>query len=190
MAAVPQSSRIERQITNLIRHAIDPDLVEARRLPGFGNPDLASSYAKVAVFVDGCYWHGCPDHGGGRHAASQQARDAQVNAKLAKAGWAVLRVWEHEEHLAPFIESASATITKRAKERRAEVLEHIARHPTGEWCTTCEMWPHAPASDRDGRCSRCTLAVVDHETAADDLKLFGPPTEDDLPPAADVTEEH
>ena len=60
---------------------------------------------RVAVFLDGCFWHGCPDHfrPPATHAdywtakiAANRARDASTGALLEAAGWAVIRVWEHE----------------------------------------------------------------------------------------------
>jgi DNA mismatch endonuclease (patch repair protein) len=59
---------------------------------------------KVAVFVDGCFWHACPQHTTkpGSNAAfwrnkfsANQTRDRLVNRELRKAGWRVLRIWEH-----------------------------------------------------------------------------------------------
>lgn len=73
------------------------------KLPG--KPDLAFLRAKVAVFVDGCFWHGCPLHGhqpksnSGYWApklARTQERDRVANAALEEMGWFPLRVWEHE----------------------------------------------------------------------------------------------
>src|SRR5690349_5229967 len=67
--------------------------------------DLVFRAAKVAIFVDGCFWHGCPKHGTQAKANAQfwknkiqrnQERDAETNKLLRKAGWKVLRVWEHE----------------------------------------------------------------------------------------------
>ncbi len=67
--------------------------------------DIVFRSAKVAVFVDGCFWHGCPIHGTQakanaefwRHKIKQnQARDVETNLLLIKAGWKVIRVWEHE----------------------------------------------------------------------------------------------
>jgi len=58
----------------------------------------------VAVFVDGCFWHGCPRHcrlPAGNRAfwktkfAKNQARDRRVNRQLRRLGWRVLRIWEH-----------------------------------------------------------------------------------------------
>ncbi len=60
---------------------------------------------KVAVYVDGCFWHGCPDHGTWpknnadwwrSKIEANQARDRDTDAQLRDAGWTVIRVWEHE----------------------------------------------------------------------------------------------
>lgn len=67
--------------------------------------DLAFVRARVAVLVDGCFWHGCPDHGTWPKANAQwwrtkieanRARDRSTNELLAAAGWVVIRVWEHD----------------------------------------------------------------------------------------------
>jgi DNA mismatch endonuclease (patch repair protein) len=80
--------------------------VAARPLAGRPwTADLVFAAPRVAVFVDGCYWHGCPDHyhvprtNAGYWAPKierNQARDAIVDGELAEAGWRVVRVWEHE----------------------------------------------------------------------------------------------
>jgi DNA mismatch endonuclease (patch repair protein) len=72
--------------------------------------DLTFVRAKVAVFVDGCFWHGCPRHatwpkanaGWWRDKIDQnRRRDADTNRQLRRAGWKVIRIWEHEDlHLA------------------------------------------------------------------------------------------
>ena len=68
-------------------------------------PDVVFTRARVAVFVDGCYWHSCPKHGtspqrnSGYWASKLRLnvdRDRAVNAALLQAGWRVIRVWEHE----------------------------------------------------------------------------------------------
>lgn len=73
------------------------------RLPG--TPDLAFPGARVAIFVDGCFWHGCPDHYTRpvRNAEFWRAklkrnrdRDKRVDRELKAAGWLVVRIWEHE----------------------------------------------------------------------------------------------
>jgi len=67
--------------------------------------DLAFPRARVAVFVDGCFWHGCPEHGTWpknnaafwrRKIEENVRRDRDTDARLAADGWTVLRVWEHE----------------------------------------------------------------------------------------------
>ena len=68
--------------------------------------DLVLRKTRIAVFVDGCFWHGCPDHGT-RPATNSQywddkiarniERDAETTTYLRQAGWTVLRFWEHED---------------------------------------------------------------------------------------------
>jgi DNA mismatch endonuclease (patch repair protein) len=68
--------------------------------------DIVFTAAKVAVFVDGCFWHQCPDHGTmpKRNAEFWREklrhnveRDRKVDLALILSGWAVVRCWEHEE---------------------------------------------------------------------------------------------
>lgn len=69
-------------------------------------PDIVFVSARVAVFVDGCFWHGCPEHGSEPKAHGEWwkrklqrngERDRRHDAALREAGWAVIRVWEHED---------------------------------------------------------------------------------------------
>jgi DNA mismatch endonuclease, patch repair protein len=93
------------------------------RLPG--KPDLVFPGARLAVFVDGCFWHGCPEHGS--RPKSNQAywdpkldrnrqRAAEVGAALSAAGWESVRLWEHE--------------IKQELGRTVERLEHLVRART------------------------------------------------------------
>lgn len=68
--------------------------------------DIAFTRARLAVFVDGCFWHGCPEHGTRPKAnsewwttklATNKARDEDTGRLLTEAGWHVVRVWEHED---------------------------------------------------------------------------------------------
>ena len=70
-----------------------------------GNPDFVFLKRKLLVFVDGCFWHGCPVCGSLPRTnkrywhpkiARTQARDARYTAELQSEGWTVLRFWEHE----------------------------------------------------------------------------------------------
>lgn len=72
-----------------------------QRLPG--RPDFVFPVERVAIFVDGCFWHGCPRHyrppttrrGFWRTKVEQnRARDRRVSRELRKTGWKVLRLWE------------------------------------------------------------------------------------------------
>ena len=69
-------------------------------------PDIVFGPARVAVFVDGCFWHSCPEHGTSPRSnvnywspklARNVERDRWVNEALRGAGWTVFRVWEHED---------------------------------------------------------------------------------------------
>jgi len=76
-----------------------------RHSPIAGRPDFVFPRKRVAIFVDGCFWHGCPQHGRepdsrqaywGPKLARNKARDRQVTRLLRKLGWTVLRIWHHE----------------------------------------------------------------------------------------------
>src|SRR4051794_31525917 len=70
------------------------------KLPG--TPDIAIANGKIAVFVDGCFWHGCPQHGTmpktnrtfwRKKIIRNRERDAEVDAALRNLGWIAVRVW-------------------------------------------------------------------------------------------------
>ena len=80
-------------------------------------PDFVFPKLRLAVFVDGCFWHGCPKHATqpkGNAAfwrkkfAANQTRDRLVTRTLRRAGWRVLRIWEHE-----LARKREATLVKR-----------------------------------------------------------------------------
>lgn len=86
-------------------HVARRPLADVRR-----TADLVFTKAKVAVFVDGCYWHGCPEPAHYRPSrrnsdfwqekiATNQERDRETNRLLREAGWTIIRVWEHENML-------------------------------------------------------------------------------------------
>lgn len=80
--------------------------VDARPLPEINRrADLLFTRAKVAVFIDGCFWHGCPEHHTvaksnadywAEKVSRNRERDAETDRLLAEAGWIVVRAWEHE----------------------------------------------------------------------------------------------
>src|SRR4051794_23694621 len=88
-------------------------------------PDIVFTRRGVAVFVDGCFWHGCPEHGVKPKANAafwrekihaNRARDRRNDSDLRAAGWTVVRVWEHEdpEHSAQRIESVVRDAARRS----------------------------------------------------------------------------
>jgi len=97
--------------------------VAAKPVPGLRRTaDLVFGPAKVAVFVDGCYWHGCPQHYvppktnqgyWSDKVARNVARDRDTDQRLKEAGWTVLRFWEHEPS-----EDCAARIAAEVERRR------------------------------------------------------------------------
>jgi DNA mismatch endonuclease (patch repair protein) len=84
--------------------------------------DIVFPRARLAVFVDGCFWHGCPVHGCDPKVnswywrpklAHNQQRDADTNRALETAGWTVMRVWEHENP-----NEAAVRIEKLVRDKR------------------------------------------------------------------------
>jgi DNA mismatch endonuclease (patch repair protein) len=87
-----------------------------------GNPDFVFWRERVAVFVDGCFWHGCEKHG--RRPGSNQEywqsklarnkrRDKRYTAELKQAGWRVVRLWQHDLASEPRV----ITVIRRALQR-------------------------------------------------------------------------
>ncbi|MDX3064650.1 very short patch repair endonuclease [Streptomyces sp. ND04-05B] len=86
--------------------------------------DVAFTRAKVAVLIDGCFWHGCPEHATQPKSNAEwwrnkldrnMARDRETTEHLTATGWAVLRFWEHE---AP--EEVAVRVTATVERRLAE----------------------------------------------------------------------
>ncbi len=81
--------------------------------------------AKVAVFIDGCYWHGCPEHYvspktnpgyWSEKVAGNVARDRDTDERLSAAGWLVLRFWEHQSS-----DTCALSIINAVRERRNDL---------------------------------------------------------------------
>lgn len=96
--------------------------VDARPLADLNRrADLVFTRARVAVFVDGCFWHGCPEHGTAAATnpdywatkiEGNRRRDADTDARLSEAGWCVVRVWEHDDAVQV---AASVAVEVRAR---------------------------------------------------------------------------
>ena len=108
-----------------LRYAVDAPLP----LPGTRRrADLLFVGPKIAVFVDGCYWHGCPTHGSRPKSnadwwadklASNARRDADTDRRLSDAGWLALRFWEHTDPGAAAVAVHDAVSARRRPPRRA-----------------------------------------------------------------------
>lgn len=92
---------LRRQLWRMgLRYRIDHRILGGRR-----RIDIAFTQAKVAVFVDGCFWHACPEHATSpannagwwaEKLAANVRRDRNTDSRLEECGWTVVRVWEHE----------------------------------------------------------------------------------------------
>lgn len=76
-----------------------------RHLPVLGKPDFVFPKQKVCVFVDGCFWHGCPNccripksnvEFWEMKILGNALRDVMVSSALRRQGWKILRIWEHD----------------------------------------------------------------------------------------------
>jgi DNA mismatch endonuclease (patch repair protein) len=100
-----------------------PIQVEGRKV----RPDIVFTRARVAVFVDGCFWHGCPEH---QHIPNtnreywvpklrrNMERDRQVDEGLRQRGWGIVRAWEHEG-----VADVSDRIAGLIRQRSAHTVE-------------------------------------------------------------------
>ena len=88
-------------------------------------PDIVFGPSKVVVFVHGCFWHGCPKHATWpkanadfwRHKIlTNKKRDADTSRRLTRAGWKVIRIWEHED-----MGNAAGNVARVVEQRRALV---------------------------------------------------------------------
>lgn len=117
----------ERRLrAHLVRTGVRGWTLHSGQLPG--RPDFVFTQARLIVFVDGCFWHGCSTCIDGRSPRSNtaywspkilgnQARDRRVTALLRRHGWRVVRVWEHEISASP--DAVLAQIQRRLVRRTA-----------------------------------------------------------------------
>ena len=106
MAAIPSRGNITTEVEFvklLKKHKITGWRRHNNRI--LGTPDFTFSKYKVVIFIDGCFWHGCPKCGNSPKTnkkywetkiGSNQERDRKVKKQLQRDGWEVFRFWEHE----------------------------------------------------------------------------------------------
>lgn len=117
-------TQIELRLRRLLHRAGLRYRVHRRPIPGLRRTaDIVLGPAKVAVFVDGCFWHGCPSHGSFPKSNAEfwkakiqgnRERDQDTHHRLADAGWVAIQVWEHD-----VVEEAASTIAVVVTARRA-----------------------------------------------------------------------
>ncbi|WP_369216376.1 very short patch repair endonuclease [Streptomyces flavofungini] len=122
-----RDTKPERLIRSLLHAKGLRYRVAAKPLPDLRRTaDIVFRPAKLAVFIDGCYWHGCPDHyvspktntGYWSDKVTRNvARDRDTDARLRDAGWTVLRFWEHEPAETCAVRIAAAASRLRAAKR-------------------------------------------------------------------------
>jgi DNA mismatch endonuclease (patch repair protein) len=100
----------ERIMGRLLRKAGFRPAVDAKGTGIRYRADFLLRRAKIAIFVDGCFWHGCPQHWTKSKTRSDywlekrrsnRRRDIRANKAYVDAGWVVYRIWEHDVHLFP-----------------------------------------------------------------------------------------
>lgn len=101
--------------------------VDRAPLPGLRRrADIVFGPARLAVYIDGCFWHGCPEHGNqpcansdywGPKLRGNRERDVETDRLLAASGWAVVRAWEHE---------ASTAVASRVEHNLRRVRQNAA----------------------------------------------------------------
>jgi DNA mismatch endonuclease (patch repair protein) len=132
---IPSSAAVSAQMQRMGRRNTAPEIALRRALTALGlryrlhrrdlpgTPDIAFVGARVAVFVDGCFWHGCPDHGVMPKAnrdwwrtklEANRTRDERKDRALVEAGWLPMHVWEHEDPAAAAVAIADV-VTARLK---------------------------------------------------------------------------
>lgn len=136
----PSSDHVRRRFKRQKRSDTKPELMLRRELHRRGlryrvdravpgdrrrRVDIVFGPARVAVFVDGCFWHSCPEHGNTPKANREWwaeklqrnvRRDQDTNRHLADAGWLVVRVWEHQ--VVKDVIDVADTIERAVRERR------------------------------------------------------------------------
>ncbi|WP_330175655.1 very short patch repair endonuclease [Streptomyces sp. NBC_01498] len=143
--AKPSSAAVSARMSRQARRDTKPEVAVRKLLHASGHRyrvnarvpdmprrsvDIMFTRAKVAVFLDGCFWHGCPVHATQPKANAEWwrekldkniARDKETSGHLEAAGWTVLRFWEHErpEEIASQVAANLAHI-KSERARRTE----------------------------------------------------------------------
>ncbi len=136
---VPSSAAKSAEMSKLGQRDTSPELalrselhrrglrfrVDRAPLPGLrSRADIVFGPARVAVYVDGCFWHSCPEHGTRPKANAEwweqklsrnRERDAETDRALRENGWEVVRIWEHEDPV-----EAADRVTRVLRRRKSD----------------------------------------------------------------------
>jgi len=125
-------------------------------------PDIAFTARRVAVFVDGCFWHCCPEHGS-KPAVNvgywdpklrrNVERDRAADAALAAAGWAVVRIWEHES-VADAVAAVLAALARRPP-RPASAVTVLEESPSPQVLPAPQVPQVLPAPPNPQKAPAC-----------------------------------
>lgn len=123
MSSIRSRSKLEDRVTHALWHRGLRFRKNVRNL--IGSPDIAVKKYKVVIFIDSCFWHGCPDHYQIPKTNTEfwvekikrnKARDEEVTLHYETSGWQILRVWEHQlkddfqttlQHIGDFIKESA-----------------------------------------------------------------------------------
>jgi DNA mismatch endonuclease (patch repair protein) len=167
------------------------DLDSGRRV----RPDIAFTARKVAVFVDGCFWHACPEHGSkpranewywGPKLVRNVERDRINDAALILAGWSVIRLWEH----VPLEEAVRTVVAAITAPNPATAPDSAATSDSAAAATSNPATAPNPATASNPVAAPDPAAAVSDPTAApDQANPADAASSDDppkpIPPAAD-----
>lgn len=158
-----RDTKPELALAEELRRAADPGLPFERDAGDVdGRPDFAFRQVRLAVFVDGCFFHGCPRHykepksnvafWRGKIARNRE-RDRQVRRRLNYLGWSVMRVWEHEVRRDP------AAVAGRVLARARRAPGARAWFRTGSYAAMRRKARHGASAGLCGRAaSRARMA--------------------------------
>ena len=105
MAAIRSKGTKPEERLGALLESMFPRLQIVQHPEAIGKPDYLVPSLQLMVFADGCYWHGCPQHGRvpednrdywGPKLERNKIRDRRVKRELEKQGWTVVRVWDHD----------------------------------------------------------------------------------------------
>lgn len=112
-----------------LRYRVDFEVLKKTRRVA----DIAFPGLRIAIFVDGCFWHGCPEHATWpkqntefwrQKIETNRARDTDTNERLRNIGWTVLRSWEHE----PPTEAAEIVVQTVAMGKSKHGASSVSSH--------------------------------------------------------------